>query len=125
MRQGETKVRYSEEFREAAVGRMRAGTDVRQLGRELKIARSVLYSWRQRAEAGSRYESEEKKKDREIAVLQAQVGELEAVVGRKSLEVDFLESALRRVGAKIPTSNNAGKRTSGPRSAAGWNRKAN
>jgi len=84
----------------------------------------VLYEWRKLAEEGSRYESEEKRKDREIAVLRAQVRELEADVGRKSLELDFLACALRRVGAKIPASNNAGRRTSGPRSAAGWNRKA-
>jgi transposase-like protein len=124
-RQGEVHVRYSEEFRESAVGRMRGGANVRQLGRELKISRSVLYSWRKQAEEGSRGEKEERRQDREIAVLQAQVRELEAAVGRKLLEVDFLESALRRVGAKIPSSSNAGKKTSGPRSADGWNRKAN
>ena len=124
-RRGEVHVRYSEEFREAAVGRMRGGAEVRQLGRELKVSRSVLYSWRKQAEQGSLGEKEEQRQDREIAVLQAQVRELEAAVGRKLLETDFLESALRRVGAKMPTSRNAGKKTSGPRSADGWSRKAN
>jgi transposase-like protein len=122
--QGEVHVRYSDEFREAAVGRMRGGAEVRQLGRELKVSRSVLYSWRKQAEQGSLGEKEEHRKDREIAGLQAQVRELESAVGRKVLETDFLASALRRVGEKIPTSRNAGKKTSGPRSADGWSRKA-
>jgi transposase-like protein len=125
MGQEQKRVRYSEEFRQAALGRMRAGVSVRQLGRELQVGRKVLYDWRKRAEQGSRYENEAQRKEREIAVLRAQVRELEAAVGRKSLEVDFLESALRRVGAKIAGNNNAGRNTSGPRSAAGWSRKAN
>lgn len=119
-----TQVRYSEEFRLGAVARMRAGANVKQLSRELKVARSVLYEWRAQAEQGSRYESEEKRKDRQIALLQAEVRELQAVVGQKVLEVDFLEGALRRVGAKIPSSNNAGKKTSAPRSMAGCPGKA-
>ena len=125
MSQEQARVRYSEEFREAAAGRMRAGANVRDLSHELQVSRSVLYDWRKRAEEGSRFESEEKRQAREIAVLRSQVRELEADVGRKSLELDFLAGALRRVGVKIPTSKNAGRRASGPRSAAGWNRKAN
>src|SRR5258706_16413616 len=126
MGQESRRVRYSEEFRQSAVGRMLGGANVRQLSLELKVAQGVLYEWRQRAAQSSRYESDEKRKDREIAVLQAQVRELEAEGGRKSLETDFLERALRRVGATIPRrSNSAGRKTFGPRSAAGWNRKAN
>ena len=119
--------KYSQELREQVVARMRAGARVKQRARELEIPRSVLYEWRERAEeepGGEGYEREERRKDREIAGLQVQVRDLEAAVGRKVLEVDFLQSALRRVGVKIPARRNAGKKTSGPKSAAGWIRKA-
>jgi transposase-like protein len=124
-RRGEVHVRYSDEFRESAVGRMRAGAKVGKLSLELQVSRSVLFGWRKQAEEGCRYEKEEHRQEREIAVLRAEVRELEAVVGRKVLEMDFLEHALRRVGAKIPSSSSAGKKTSGPRSTDGCSRKAN
>ena len=124
MRKGKVRVRYSEEFRHAAVGRMMAGVSVQQLSRELQVCRSVLYEWRKKAQEGERFEREEKRKDREIAILRWQIRELEATVGRKVQEVDFLGSALRRVGASKPRSGNAGTPTSEPRSADGWIRKA-
>ena len=119
--------KYSEEFRAQAIARMRGGANIRRLGWELKVPRSVLYEWREQAEeepGGERYERDERRKDREIAGFEAQVRDLEAAVGRKALEVDFLQSALRRVGGKIPSSRNAGKKTSAPKSAGGWIRKA-
>lgn len=112
---------YSDEFRDQVVARLRAGANVRHLSWELDMPKSVLFSWR---EKGERYLSEEQRKDREITQLQTQVRDLEAAVGRKSLEVDFLASALRRVGVKIPSNRKSGRRTSGPRSGAGWSRKA-
>ena len=121
MNKGKTNLRYSEEFREKAVGRMLGGANVKELSRELKVSRSVLFDWRKKAVEGVRFEKEERRKDREIGVLRSQIQELEAAVGRKSQEVDFLESALRRVGAAIPT----GTKASARRSTGGWSRKAN
>jgi transposase-like protein len=122
---GKEKIRYSEEFRQSAVGRMLGGANVKQLSRELKAPRSVLFDWRKKAIAGVGFEKEEQRKDREIAILRAQIHELEAALGRRMQELDFFVSALRRVGASIPVRDEAGKKTSVPKSAAGWNRKAN
>ncbi len=119
--------KYSKELRDVVVARMRAGANVRGLSWESHIAPSVLYAWRDKAEdepGGKRYEGNELGKEVQIARLRAQVRDLEAEVGRRVMEVDFLGSALRRVGAKIPSSRNAGKKISGPKSAAGSIRKA-
>ena len=121
------KQRYSEEFRAQVIGRMRAGASVRKLSWELKVAKSVLYNWRNEAQkvlGGRRYEGEEQRKEREIREQQAQIRELQAKVGQQTMELDFFRGALRRVGAKIPAGGNAGKSRSGLRSAAGVSRKA-
>jgi transposase-like protein len=125
-RAGEVQQRYSDEFRSQAVGRMRAGARVKQLSRELNVARSVLFEWRSKAEQKrvGFYEQEERQQERKIQELRGEVRELQAKVGQQAMELDFFRGALRRVGAKIPDSGNAGKNRSVLRSAAGVNRKA-
>ena len=125
-RSGTVHQRYSAEFRQAALGRMRAGANVRQLGQELKVARSVLFEWKSQAERKrvGFYEQEDRRQEREVGELQGQVRELQAKVGQQAMELDFFRGALRRVGAKIPVSGNAGKNNSGLKSAAGVSRKA-
>src|SRR5258705_2030021 len=125
-RLGTVQQRYSEEFRAQAVGRMRAGANVRQLGQELNVARSVLFEWRSQAERKrvGFYEQEDRRQEREVRELRGQVRELQAKIGQQAMELDFFRGALRRVGVKIPVSGNAGKSKSGLKSAAGVSRKA-
>lgn len=120
--------RYDSRFKEWVIQRMLRGEKVKALSMELLIGKSALFSWRQ--EAGQRpgakpYAKRKAGQDSEVQALEARIAELEAAVGRTTLERDFLAGALRRIGVAIPSRENAGKKTSGPRSAAGWNRKAN
>lgn len=120
--------RYSAGFKEQVIQRMREGERVKALSHELLISRSVLFSWRAESEerpGGQKYEKVRRQRDGEVQALEGRIAELEAAVGRAMLERDFLASALRRIGMRIPNSESAGKKTSGPRSADRWNRKAN
>ena len=120
--------RYDSAFKEWVIQRMLRGEKVKALSLELQIGRSALFSWRQEAErrpGAKRYARRQAEQGSEVQALEARIAELEAAVGRTSLERDFLAGALRRIGVEIPSSESAGKKPSGLRSAAGWNRKAN
>jgi transposase-like protein len=116
--------RYSAGFKEEAVRRMLEGERVKALSLELQVPRSVLFTWREEAERrpGKDYEQETAAGE---AALQARIRELEAALGRKTLELDFFQGALRRFAASGAAMGKAGEKPSGLRSAAGWNRKAN
>ena len=118
---------YSLGFQEQVLQRIRLGERIRQLSWELKVPRSVLYEWREKAESqpgGKKYEQEEQQRDREIGALEARIAELEAALGRKTLEVDFFRSALRRFEQTGQPAGEGGEKPSGLKSAAGWDRKA-
>ena len=118
---------YSVGLQERVMERLRMGEAVMVLSREFNITPQVVYRWRDRMRGrpGKKVgESAEQKRDQEIQALESRIAELEGVIGRKGMEVDFLASALRRVGGEAPLSENSGEKTSGPRSATGWNRKA-
>ena len=120
--------RYSAGFKEQGIRRLQEGERVKALSHEFLIAPSVLFTWRQQAEkrpGGERYEAGKRQRGGEVQALEVRIAELEAAVGRTMLERDFLAGALRRIGVSIPNSESAGKKTSGPRSAGRWNRKAN
>ena len=118
---------YSLGFREQVLQRIRLGERIRQLSGELKVPRSVLYEWREKAESrpvGKKYEQEDQQRDRGIGAWEARIAELEAALGRKTLEVDFFRSALRRFEQTGQPAGEGGEKPSGLKSAAGWNRKA-
>ena len=119
------RTRFSAGFKERAVVRMLQGERVRALAREFLVSRTALYEWRQKAEkrpGGN--ERERKKAEGEVAALQARIAELEAAVGRKTLELDFFQGALRRLAANGPATGNSGVKSSLPKSVSGRNRKA-
>lgn len=118
---------YSLGFKEQVLERMRLGERIRLLGWELKVPKSVLYEWRKQAEGrpgGKQYEAARKERDQEVAALEARIAELEGVVGRQTLELDFFAAALRRVEGSGQGNREAGEKASGPKSAAGCSRKA-
>ena len=119
--------RYSVGFKEQVIQRLLAGERVKALSHELLISEGLLFGWRLRAEGrpGKKREAKKRQEDGEVQALQGRIAELEGAVGRAMLERDFLAGALRRIGVAVPSSENAGKKTSGPRSADRWNCKAN
>jgi len=119
--------RYSVGLKEQAIARMQEGERVKALSHELLISRSVLFEWRKAAEirpGGRKYAREKVKKEGEAAALEGRIRELEAALGRKTLEVDFFQGALRRLAGSGLAREKAGGKTSRPKSAAGWTRKA-
>ena len=117
--------RYSRGFKEQVIRRMQEGERVKLLERELEMSRSTLFSWKR--EAAGRPDSakrERAQKAGETAALEARLRELEAALGRKTMENDFFQSALRRLAGSGQGAGKAGAKSSGQRSAAGWDRKA-
>jgi len=116
--------RYSLGLKEQVLQRMRLGEKIRALSRELKVPQSVLYEWRERAaeRPGVR---EAECGEAEKRAVEARIAELERVIGRQTLELDFFASALRRIEGPRQNNANAGVRASGLKSAAESRRKAN
>ena len=120
--------RYSLEFRERAVRRMKLGDNVSQLARELGVDRTCLYIWKRKLEQRpyrKRTNKEEPDwRDHRIEELEVKIARLEGVIGRQWLDLDFFESALRRIEERARRSGGDGARASTPRSVAGCERKA-
>jgi transposase len=118
--------RYSKEFQERAVRRMKLGENVSQLARDLGVHRTCLYAWKRklgRQPYGRVRGLEADWRDRRIEELEAKVTRLEGIVGGQFQELDFFESALRRIKADAAMSG-AGGSASTPRSEIGCDRKA-
>jgi len=120
--------RYSLEFRERAVRRMKLGDNVSRLARELGVDRTCLYIWKRKLEQRpyrKRTNNEEPDwRDHRIEELEAKIARLEGVIGGLWLDLDFFESALRRIEGRARRSGGNGARASTPRSVAGCERKA-
>ena len=119
--------RYSKEFQERAVRRMNLGENVSQLSRDLGVHRTCLYAWKRklgRQPYGRVRRLEADWRDRRIEELESKVTRLEGIVGGQFEELDFFESALRRIKADAAMSG-AGGSASTPRSGIGCDRKAN
>lgn len=91
--------KYSDEFRREALERMKTCDNITALARELGVRRKWLYKWRDLAQSGRvpvvgrppkpKVRAEEKDRKR--------IAELERLVARQALEIDFFKGALQRV----------------------------
>lgn len=119
--------RYSMRFRQRVVERMTLEKNVSQLSRELGLDRSMMYIWKrklQKQAQGNVRSGSVSLHDRQINELQAKIAGLEGVIGRQALELDFFESALRRIREAAPLNGGNGETRSTPRSEAASERKA-
>jgi transposase len=85
--------KYSPEFRRKAVEKMKTCANVSQLARELGVRRKWLYQWKDDAGSGRPSATPpvaESKGERKLK-------DLEALVARQSLELDFFRGALQRI----------------------------
>ena len=118
--------RYSKEFQERAVRRMKLGDNISQLSRQLGVHRTCLYRWKRQLglrPQGRKRAVEEDWRDRRIETLEAKIARLERIVGGQWQELDFFESALRRIEKKDVTTG-GGASASTPKSVPGCDRKA-
>jgi transposase len=90
--------KYDEEFRRAALERMKSSQEVGALARELGVNRSQTYRWRNEAlgrKPVARPESWQQEKNDERQ--RRRIAELERLVARQALELDFFKGALLRI----------------------------
>lgn len=90
--------KFSPEFRRQAVEKMKQCDNVSALARELGVRRKFLYQWKEdfeRAEKNPRPKVQAPAT--EVDKLKHRINELEELLGKQSLEIDFFEGALRRI----------------------------
>jgi transposase len=112
---------YSVDFKQEAVRRMAEATTVIGLAKELGIRRKLLYQWRDQLRAGGKAALERRKgrppgsKSQTVSppapdATELRIAELERLLGRKQLEVDFLRRAFEQVrGAASNRTSDGGK----------------
>jgi transposase-like protein len=101
--------KFSPEFRREALEKMKTCANVTQLARELGIHRKWLYQWKADAAGGTAEPAMPVEPQ-----FQKKVKELEALVARQSLELDFFKGALQRVEER----RRKREQTSGPGSTS-------
>jgi len=112
---------YSVDFKQDAVRRMAQATTIIGLAKELGIRRKLLYQWRDQLRAGGRAALERRRgrppgsKSQTVSppvpsAADLRIAELERLLGRKQLEVDFLKRAFEQVrGAASNRTSDGGK----------------
>jgi transposase-like protein len=104
--------RYSKEFRQAALERLKSCDNITALATELGVQRRLLYKWLDLLEpdaAGACSPSA-----REVE-LQQQVTALKRLLADKTLEVDFFKSALHKIAAPRQSADSSGETASSKR----------
>jgi transposase len=112
---------YSVDFKQEAVRRMAQATTIIGLAKELGVRRKLLYQWREQFRAGGKAGLERRRgrppgsKSQTISpaapnTTELRIAELERLLGRKQLEVDFLRRAFEQVrGAASNRTSDGGK----------------
>src|SRR5438874_13490590 len=87
--------RYSLEFRERAVRRMKLGGNISQLARELGVDRTCLYVWKRKADRRpySRVAVPDPDwRDNRIKELETKITQMEGIIGGQWLDLVFFGS---------------------------------
>ncbi len=112
---------YSADFKQEAVRRMAQAKTITGLAKELGIGRKFLYQWRDQLRAGGRAGLERRRgrppgsKSQAVSpprpdAAELRIAELERLLGRKQLEVDFLKRTFEQVrGAASNRTSDGGK----------------
>jgi transposase len=112
---------YSADFKQEALDRMASAKTIVGLAKELGIRPRLLYEWRDQFRKGGRAGLERRRgrppanKPRTLSpsalsAAELRIAELERLLGRKQLEVDFLGRAFEQVrGAELNRTSDGGK----------------
>src|ERR1700759_167254 len=114
---------YSAEFKQEAVRRMAHATSITGLAKELGIRRKFLYQWRHQFEAEGKVGLERRRgrppgsksetvKPPGPSAAELRIAELERLLGRKQLEVDFLKRAFEHVRGAASSHTSDGEKES-------------
>ena len=115
--------RYSVDFKQEAVRRMAQATTIVGLAKQLGVRRKLLYQWRDRFQAEGRAGLERRRgrppgsKSQTVSppgpgAADLRIAELERLLGRKQLEVDFLKRAFEQVRGAAPSRTSDGGKES-------------
>lgn len=104
---------HSAEFKQNAVQRMLEAPNIKALCRELGVARSIVYRWRNRLQAhGSeglkRAAGRPPRSKPEGQAPNEAVAELQRKIGQQAVDLDFLTRAFKRVKALPQSSSGSG-----------------
>ena len=102
--------RYTEEFKQMCVERMKQCDNVGALAKELNIHRRMLYRWRDQLEPVAK-EKGAPPQSRE-ARLRNEVSRLKRALADKTLELDFFKGALQKVEARRQPQDGTGAQAS-------------
>ena len=105
------KRRYSKEFREWVVERLRGCENIVALAKQLHVSRRQLYRWRDELDPEIP-EMELPGQSARASTLRKEVNHLERVLAEKTLEVDFFKSALQKIEARRQGSDDSGETAS-------------
>lgn len=97
---------YSEEFKRSIVKDFESGQySVMQLSKLHGIHNQCIYDWiykySQYNEKGYRVVEHRKSSDSKVKQLEARIKELEGVVGRKQMSIDYLEKMIELAGEEL------------------------
>lgn len=92
--------RYSKEFRQQPVDRMKSYEIVLGLARELGVQHRSLGKWRDRFDP---IDDEPKENGLDLTLLK-EIGQLKRLLAEKSMQVDFFRGALQKIGARCQQS---------------------
>jgi transposase len=102
--------RYSNEFRQMVIERMKESNNITALAKELGIERSQMYVWKRQLDPESRAAARPPATREEQ--LERRVSELERALANKTLELDFFKGALQTVETRRRQRRNSGGKTS-------------
>jgi transposase len=119
--------KYSVDFKQEAVSRMAGAATIVGLAKQLGVRRKLLYEWRDRLEAEGRSGLERRRgrprgsKSEEVpppaaSASELRIAELERLLGRKQLEVDFLKRAFEHVRGTASSHTSGGEKETTARS---------
>lgn len=111
--------RHSLEFKRQTVEKMKTCNNIHELARELDVQRKLLYTWRCQLEGRPEARDRDLSQSGEATVetkLRAENQRLKSVLADRTLELDFFQSALRRVEKASQSSRESGEPVSMPKS---------
>jgi transposase-like protein len=114
---------YGADFKQDAVSRMAQAKTITGLAKELGVRRKFLYLWRDQLQAGGRAALERGRgrppgsQSKTVSqptpnTAELRIAELERLLGRKQLELDFFKRTFEQVrGAAANRTSDGGKRS--------------
>ncbi|HYP15058.1 MAG TPA: transposase [Bryobacteraceae bacterium] len=102
--------RYTQEFKDQAVDRLKGCTNIEALARELNVSRGILYQWKDKRDGRSPASKRPGPvvDSPAIAALKKEVVQLKVALADRAIEADFFKGALQRVEDRHRNSGSTG-----------------